>query len=79
MLAYILYHLGGYNIYMMALGVGLAVFLMMYENLIHPPAAGIPIFFYYIKPEPEFLLFPIFAGCAVILLARKIYKYAGNN
>lgn len=72
--AFLLFHLLGYHMWVMAFCVGLSVFLMIYENLIHPPAAGIPIFFYYIKPEPEFLLFPILGGCVVIIVARKLYK-----
>ncbi len=78
-IAFLLYYILGYEAWVMALCVGLSVFLMIYENLIHPPAAGIPIFFYYIKPEPEFLLFPILSGCVVIIIARKLYKkYAGK-
>jgi CBS-domain-containing membrane protein len=72
--SFLLYLLFGYATWVMALCVGLSVFLMIYENLVHPPAAGIPIFFYYIKPEPEFLLFPILSGCVVIIIARKLYK-----
>ena len=72
--AYLLYYFFGYHVIVMAAGVAIAVYLMIYENLIHPPAAGIPIFFYYIKPQPEFLLFPILSGCVVILIARKIYR-----
>lgn len=73
-IAYLLYQTFGYHVAIMALGVAVSIFLMMYENLIHPPAAGIPIFFYYIKPEPEFLLFPILTGCVAIIIARKIFK-----
>lgn len=72
--AFALYYIFGYATPVMALGVGISIFLMMYENLIHPPAAGIPIFFYYIKPQPEFLLFPILTGCIIIIIARKLYK-----
>lgn len=72
--SFLLFHFLGYEESVMALGVGIAVFLMMFERIVHPPAVSIPVFFYYVKPEPEFLLFPILSGCVVIIILRKTFK-----
>jgi len=51
-----------------ALAVGVGVFLMIFLNVVHPPAGGNPIMVIIGSASYEYLINPIIFGCIIILL-----------
>lgn len=69
----IMLHFAGVNPVTLALGVGLAVALMMLAGVIHPPAGANPLLIMMTGPSWDFLLLPVMAGAAVIIVFALIY------
>ena len=64
----------GNNIYCLGLGVGLAIFIMMITNTVHPPAGGNPLIVILGDQTISFILMPLAAGSVVIILFAVIYN-----
>ena len=59
-----------------ALAVGVGVFLMIFFNIVHPPAGGNPIMVIIGSVSYDYLLSPIVFGCIIIIsLAILINKF----
>ena len=75
----------GFSFVSLGLSVGLAVSLMIYLKIMHPPAASNPLVVLFSDVSFEFILFPVVVGSIVIigmsviingfLLKRKFPKY----
>tara|TARA_B100000575_G_scaffold66952_1_gene51663 strand:+ start:72 stop:527 length:456 start_codon:yes stop_codon:yes gene_type:complete len=64
----------GSNIYCLGLGVGLAIFIMMVTNTVHPPAGGNPLIVILGDQNLSFILMPLAAGSVIIILFGIIYN-----
>ncbi|MCI3922584.1 HPP family protein [Paenibacillus sp. TRM 82003] len=64
----ILYHLFGNEIWVVALGVGLSVFIMHMTRTTHPPAGADPLVVIMEGSPWSFLLTPVLAGSLVIVV-----------
>ena len=64
----------GSNIYCLGLGVGLAIFIMMVTNTVHPPAGGNPLIVILGDQNLSFILMPLAAGSVIIILFAVIYN-----
>ena len=64
----------GSNIYCLGLGVGLAIFIMMITNTVHPPAGGNPLIVILGDQTLSFILMPLAAGSIIIVLFAIIYN-----
>ena len=58
----------GLSFYTLGLSVGVAVILMIYFKVMHPPAASNPIVALFMDLSFDYLLFPVMAGSIVIIL-----------
>ena len=59
-----------------AVAVGVGVFVMIFFNIVHPPAGGNPIMVIIGSASYDYLINPIIFGCVIILLlAIIINKY----
>ena len=66
----------GLSFYTLGLSVGVAVILMVYLKVMHPPAASNPIVALFMDLSFDYLLFPVITGSVVIILsAILINKY----
>ena len=66
----------GLSFYTLGLSVGVAVILMIYLKIMHPPAASNPIVALFMDLSFDYLLFPVITGSVVIILsAVLINKY----
>ncbi len=64
----------GSDIYCLGLGVGLAIFIMMITNTVHPPAGGNPIIVILGDQNLSFILMPLAAGSLVIIVFAIIFN-----
>tara|TARA_B100000575_G_C23089174_1_gene627866 strand:+ start:480 stop:941 length:462 start_codon:yes stop_codon:yes gene_type:complete len=64
----------GYSFLSLGLGVGLAIFLMMATDTIHPPAGANPIVAIFGAKGMTFILMPVAAGALFIVLFAIIYN-----
>jgi CBS-domain-containing membrane protein len=64
----------GYSFLSLGLGVGLAIFLMMATDTIHPPAGANPIVAIFGAKSMTFILMPVAAGALFIVLFAIIYN-----
>lgn len=65
----------GFSFYSLGLSVGVAVALMVYLKIMHPPAASNPIVVLFTDVSFEYILFPvIFGTIAIILMSIFINK-----
>ena len=64
----------GSNIYCLGLGVGLAIFIMMITNTVHPPAGGNPLIVILGDQTLNFILMPLGAGSIIIIFFAVIYN-----
>ena len=64
----------GSNIYCLGLGVGLAIFIMMMTNTVHPPAGGNPLIVILGNQSLSFIFMPLAAGSVVIILFAITYS-----
>tara|TARA_B100002052_G_scaffold53489_1_gene46666 strand:- start:196 stop:675 length:480 start_codon:yes stop_codon:yes gene_type:complete len=65
----------GFSFYSLGLSVGVAVTLMIYLKVMHPPAASNPLVVLFTDVSFEFILFPvIFGAIAIIIMSVFINK-----
>ena len=64
----------GSNIYCLGLGVGLAIFIMIITNTVHPPAGGNPLIVILGDQTLSFILMPLAVGSVIIILFAVIYN-----
>ena len=58
----------GISFYSLGLSVGVAVILMVYLKIMHPPAASNPLVALFMDLSFDFVLFPVITGTIVIVL-----------
>ena len=58
----------GLSFYSLGLSVGIAVILMVYFQVMHPPAASNPLVALSMDLSFDFILFPVISGTLVIIL-----------
>ncbi len=58
----------GFSFYSLGLSVGVAVALMVYLKVMHPPAASNPLVALSMDLSYDFILFPVIVGTVVIIL-----------
>ena len=58
----------GLSFYSLGLSVGVAVTLMVYFKVMHPPAASNPLVALFMDLSFDYILFPVVAGTVVIIL-----------
>ena len=58
----------GFSFYSLGLSVGVAVALMVYLKVMHPPAASNPLVVLFTDVSFDFILFPVIVGTIVIIL-----------
>ena len=58
----------GFSFYSLGLSVGVAVALMVYLKVMHPPAASNPLVVLFTDVSFDFILFPVISGTIVIIL-----------
>ena len=58
----------GLSFYSLGLSVGVAVSLMVYFKVMHPPAASNPLVALFMDLSFDYILFPVVAGTIVIIL-----------
>jgi len=62
----------GYSFYSLGLSVGVAVALMAYLKIMHPPAASNPLVALSMDLSFDFILFPVITGTIAIILMSVI-------
>ena len=70
----LIYAILGFSFFSVGLGVGLAIFLMMATKTVHPPAGANPIIAILGAKGIGFLMIPVAAGAAFIVLFAIIYN-----
>jgi len=58
----------GFSFYSLGLSVGVAVALMVYLKVMHPPAASNPLVVLFADVSYNFILFPVITGTIIIIL-----------
>ena len=58
----------GLSFYSLGLSVGIAVMLMVYFKVMHPPAASNPLVALFMDLSFDFILFPVVTGTILIIL-----------
>ena len=58
----------GLSFYSLGLSVGIAVMLMVYFKVMHPPAASNPLVALFMDLSFDFILFPVITGSVLIIL-----------
>jgi CBS-domain-containing membrane protein len=58
----------GFSFYSLGLSVGVAVALMVYFKIMHPPAASNPLVVLFTDVSFDFVLFPVITGAIAIIL-----------
>ena len=58
----------GFSFYSLGLAVGVAVTLMVYLKVMHPPAASNPLVVLFTDVSFEFILFPVILGTVAIII-----------
>ena len=58
----------GLSFYTLGLSVGVAVTLMIYFKVMHPPAASNPLVALSMDLSFDFILFPVVVGCLMIIV-----------
>ena len=64
----------GFSFYSLGLSVGLAVVLMIYLKILHPPAASNPLIALFMDLSFDYILFPVIAGTIIIILMSAFKK-----
>ena len=64
----------GNNIYCLGLSVGLAIFIMMITNTVHPPAGGNPLIVILGDQSLSFIFMPLLAGSLMIIFFAIVYN-----
>lgn len=60
----------------MALATGLAIMVMVFLRVLHPPAAGIPLIIMIDGESWSYLLTPVILGAVVVTLCGALYRWA---
>ena len=77
----------GFSFYSLGLAVGVAVALMVYLKVMHPPAASNPLVVLFTDVSFEFILFPVIVGTIAIIIMsvfinkiilKRKYPISGN-
>ena len=58
----------GFSFYSLGLSVGVAITLMVYLKVMHPPAASNPLVALFMDLSYDFILFPVILGTITIIL-----------
>ena len=58
----------GFSFYSLGLSVGVAITLMVYLKVMHPPAASNPLVVLFTDVSFDFILFPVIVGTITIIL-----------
>ena len=58
----------GLTFYSLGLSVGIAIILMVYFKVMHPPAASNPLVALFMDLSFDFILFPVVTGAIVIII-----------
>ena len=58
----------GLSFYSLGLSVGIAVILMVYFKVMHPPATSNPIVALFMDLSYDYLIFPVIIGSIVIIV-----------
>ncbi len=58
----------GFSFYSLGLAVGVAVTLMIYLKIMHPPAASNPLIVLFTDVSFEYILFPVIFGTIAIIV-----------
>ena len=58
----------GLSFYSLGLSVGIALILMVYFNVMHPPAASNPLVALFMDLSYDYLLFPVVVGAILIII-----------
>ena len=58
----------GFSFYSLGLSVGVAITLMVYLKVMHPPAASNPLVALFMDLSYDFIFFPVVTGTIVIIL-----------
>ena len=58
----------GFSFYSLGLSVGIAVILMVYFKVMHPPAASNPLVALFMDLSFDYVLFPVITGSVVIIV-----------
>ncbi len=58
----------GFSFYSLGLSVGLAVILMIYLKILHPPAASNPLIVLFMDLSFDYILFPVIVGTITIII-----------
>ena len=58
----------GFSFFSLGLSVGVAVTLMVYFKVMHPPAASNPLVVWFSDVSIDFILFPVITGTILIIL-----------
>ncbi len=58
----------GFSFYSLGLSVGIAVILMVYFKVMHPPAASNPLVALFMDLSFDYVLFPVIAGSVVLII-----------
>ena len=69
-----IYMLLGFSFLSVGIAVGLAIFLMMATNTVHPPAGANPIIAVFGAQSVEFIIMPVALGASFIILFAIIYN-----
>ena len=64
----------GLSFYSLGLSVGVAVILMIYFKVMHPPAASNPIVALFMDLSFDYILFPVITGSIVIIFLAILKK-----
>ena len=65
----------GFSFYSLGLSVGVAITLMVYLKVMHPPAASNPLVALFMDLSYDFILFPVIIGTiTIILMSILIYR-----
>jgi len=63
----------GFNIWVAALAIGIAIAVMHMLDVFHPPAGISPIIIATSQASPEYVFFPVLAGVAVLIAYAWLY------
>lgn len=63
----------GFDIWVAALAIGLAIAVMHMLDVFHPPAGISPIIIATSQASPEYVLFPVLAGVAILIAYAWIF------
>lgn len=66
--------LGGAHWWAMALVVATAIGAMKLSRTVHPPAGSTAIIAFHLHPGPHFLVAPVLAGAALLVLVAALYN-----